>query len=334
MAYWWPGAVTPCSLAGPRRPWPPWPGPAQLGILVKGGRPLEEVARWMRLLFDKTGTLTLGEPVGGGDRAGARRGPRRAFGRRPPAPNTTSPIPWPGPSFLAAAIYGITSRNGPRSLSAEAGRWSGRGCACREIEVGRCMGIVADKPLPPSLDAAPVGRRVARGHAAGLALRERVPSWGYMAVTDRVRPSPGLRWRPCRDMGVAGCGHPVPGPPAGPYPPWPVPGASTVVAGPCPGDKPRIVGELQEDGRRVMFCGATLNDAPALARPTWAVAMGAAGTDVPWRAAQVALTRGRHEPASLLLGLSRRMRRVIQIKYRRGDSCPTPWPCWAVPTAF
>jgi Cd2+/Zn2+-exporting ATPase len=106
---------------------------------------------------------------------------------------------------------------------------------------------------------------------------------------------------------------------AGPCPPWPQAlGIDESWPGLAPADKPRIVEALQNDGRRVMFVGDGINDAPALARADVGVAMGAAGTDVALETAQVRSRPRRHRQAALLLRLSRRMRRVIQINIAVG----------------
>ncbi len=325
LAWWWSGemdravavlvAGCPCALlmAAPTAAVAAVARAARWGILVKGGRPLEEVGRVDTVLFDKTGTLTLGEPVveeivpaPGIGRAGLLAAAASA--------EYHSTHPLARAVLRAAAKDGVVPPQAEAFLS-EAGIGVRARLCGREIEVGG-LGIVADRPLPPSLDAA-LSAAVSRGATPLVVLRDGAVM-GIMAVTDTIRPSARSSVAALRDLGVARVGilsgdHGR--------------SVSTVAAslgideswpGLAPGDKPRIVGEFQEGGRRVMFVGDGINDAPALARADVGVAMGGAGTDVALETAQVALTRDDMSRLPLLMRLSRRMRRVIQVNIGLG----------------
>jgi Cd2+/Zn2+-exporting ATPase len=286
---------------------------ARWGILVKGGRPLEEVGRVDTVLFDKTGTLTLGEPV---------------VDAVVPAPgvavaellavaacaeeNSTHP--------LARAVLHAAAREGVAAPRAEAFlSEAGTGVKARlggcEIEVGGAV-LVRDAGLPPVLAQA-LEAAAARGATPLAVLRDGRPL-GILAVTDTIRPAARDSVAALRALGVSRVGilsgdhdRSVAGVAA-------ALSISESWPGLKPADKPRIVGDFQSGGRRVMFVGDGINDAPALARADVGVAMGAAGTDVALETAQVALTRDDIGRLPLLISLSRRMRQVIKVNIALG----------------
>ncbi|NDY57914.1 cation-translocating P-type ATPase [Desulfovibrio sulfodismutans] len=286
---------------------------ARMGILVKGGRPLEEVGRVDAVLFDKTGTLTLGEPV---------------VDETVPAPGVTasellaaaacaeqhSTHPLARAVLHAAAAAGVDAPRAEEFLS-EAGTGVRARMDGREIEVGGAALAPAGN-LPPVLAKA-LESAAARG-ATPLVVRRDGQVMGLLAVTDTIRPLARDSVAALRALGVARVGilsgdhdRSVAGVAAalGITESWP---------GLKPADKPRIVEEFQDAGGRVMFVGDGINDAPALARADVGVAMGAAGTDVALETAQVALTRDDIGRLPLLVSLSRRMRLVIKVNIALG----------------
>ncbi len=88
-------------------------------------------------------------------------------------------------------------------------------------------------------------------------------------------------------------------------------GVGSVLAGLHPDGKVDEVRRRQAEGRRVVFVGDGLNDAPALALATVGMAMGS-GTDVAMAAADVNLLGGSISSAADALELARRTDRIIR----------------------
>jgi Cu+-exporting ATPase len=275
---------------------------AELGILVKGGVPLEAASRVDTVLLDKTGTLTTGKPTLtdvialDGDADTLLR--LVAAAERPSEHPVASALVagWTGPlptaqAFRVEAGLGVEATvEGRRvrigtaawladdhvateALEGEADRLARRGRTPSFVAVdGRLAGLVAVADRPT--DAAKA--TVAALHALGL----------------RVVMVTGDRWATARavaeELGIA---H--------------------VYAEVRPEGKAAVVQAEREAGRRVAMVGDGINDAPALATADVGIAIGT-GTDVALATADIALVG--HGLAALprALALSRATLRTIR----------------------
>ena len=281
---------------------------AKRGIVVKGGRYLEALAKVDTIVMDKTGTVTLGRPevtdivpLGSAPEdellalaASLERQsehPLAAGIVRAARPLRTSP---PGPEDFA--VYpgeGVTARVNGALV----------GCGTERLMTR--LGV----PVPDSARAqiaavAEEGKSVVLVARAGALL-------GVIALADTVRPEVPAALESLRRMGLrrllllSGDRREV---------------AEAVAkrlgvdfeAEMLPEDKIRTIRRLQHEGHIVGMVGDGINDAPALAQADVGIAMGAAGTDAAIEAAHVALMADDWRVVPHAVALGRRAFRTIK----------------------
>ncbi|HSY23081.1 MAG TPA: heavy metal translocating P-type ATPase [Polyangiaceae bacterium] len=280
---------------------------AELGILLRKGAALEALARADVVVFDKTGTLTRGRPEL--TRIVARDGDENALLRIVAAAESRSEHPIAGTIVRAAAARGLegpavasfradpgegveasvdgravhagTERymtrlgvtNDGADWTREAAVLPGRGMTCVFVAIdGRLAGILAVSDPLLAASAEAVATLRRRGFTVAMAT-------GDTADTARA------------------IAHEA--------------GIDTVFAGELPRAKAERIEELQRAGRRVVFVGDGINDAPALARADVGIAMGT-GTDIAIETGDVVLPRGDLRAVPVALALGRRALRIIR----------------------
>ena len=276
---------------------------AKRGLLIKGGRYVEALAKADVLLLDKTGTLTRGEPeltdvvaFAGWTEEGvlalaaaverdsehplaeAVRRAARARGLSVAVPEAFEALPGRG---VRAVVEGRRVEVGSRRLLASGTAPE----AARELEAGgkSLLFVLVDGALAGVLGAAD-------------ALRPEVPAALQELRTLGVRHIElltGDNERAARlvadELGIV------------------------FSADLLPEDKIERVRRHQAQGRTVVMVGDGVNDAPALVQADVGVAMGAAGTDVALEAAHVALMRDDWSRVPELFALARRTMGVVKL---------------------
>ena len=273
---------------------------ANLGVIVKHGRAIEQLGRAQAVVFDKTGTLTLGHPT-----------VARVEG--------LDGIPAAEVLRLAAAVEQFSAHHLAHAV-VDAGREQlgtgglppvsdfrespGRGVSGsvegRRVEVGspghlREGGV----SLPDTANAGTTAHVAVDGRVVGTIqfadrMRHQVPSLmqhlAVLGVRDTVMLT-GDREAPAEAIAAQA-------------------GIRTVRANLLPADKVAAVRDLTRRHGNVMMVGDGINDAPALAAATVGVAMGAHGTAVSAEAADVVLLVDDIARLGDAMAISRRMRRI------------------------
>jgi P-type Cu+ transporter len=275
---------------------------ARRGLLIKGGKYLERLARADVLLVDKTGTLTLGRP------------------------HVTDVIPLHGYSRgeivsiaasaerysehpLAEAVRALAREENldllePETFEAIPGQGVRAIIGSRRIAVGNRHMISPARSLPVDETLEVKGKTI-------LFVECDDELAGMLAVTDTLRPEVPAALERTRSLGIRhivlltgdnertaaalaetlGISH---------------------QAGLLPEDKIDIVKQYQARGHVVVMVGDGVNDAPALAQADIGIAMGAGGTDVAIEAAHMALMREDWNLIPEALQIAKRTMRIVK----------------------
>ncbi len=277
---------------------------ARQGLLVKGGRTLEVLARVDQLLLDKTGTLTLGQPrvmtvlaIPPFDEetllqtaAGAER-----FSEHPLAEAVRR----------AAFEKGLTLAE-PEDFESKPGTGVRATVAGKSVFVGKRPTL--NRSFPG--DVVHAARRLEERGATLIFLSvDGVPA-GFLAAEDTMRPEIPDAIRQLRESGLTAV-ELLTGDHAG---------SARELAGRLgieyradllPEDKIRAVQEHQDAGRIVAMVGDGINDAPALKRADVGIAMGVAGSEIALEAADLALMTDNWLLVPAAFQLARRTMRVV-----------------------
>jgi Cd2+/Zn2+-exporting ATPase len=281
---------------------------ARQGVLVKGGVYMEAPARLRAVAFDKTGTLTQGRPqvlalvpLNGHT--------EEELLSRAAALESHSDHP------LARAIVNhANERNVAISRVEEFQIFKGKGATARLD--GREFWLGSHRYLEERGQETPeVHTRAAElsrsGHSV-VAVGNAEHVCGLIALGDAVRPEAKSTIDRLRHAGVerivmlTGDNRDTAAAIAQET------GVDEFYAELLPEDKVRIVEKLVADLERVAMVGDGVNDAPAMARASIGIAMGAAGSDAAIEAADIALMSDDLSKLPWLIRHSRRTLRIIK----------------------
>jgi Cd2+/Zn2+-exporting ATPase/Cu+-exporting ATPase len=281
---------------------------ARQGIIVKGGRALETLARVDTLVMDKTGTVTFGAPrvtevVALADRAApdvlAMAASLERYSEHPVAAAILAEAAARGLTVSTPEDFDVLPGEGVT------GKVAGAAVSCGNERLMTRRDVTLSASTRDRVRALEdQGRTV-------VYLVEDGRLVGLVAVADTLRPEVPKALGRLRALGIrrvlllTGDNERV---------------ARALAAelgveyrAEClPAEKIEVVKRLQADGAVVAMVGDGVNDAPALAQADVGIAMGAAGTDAAIEAADVALMRDDWQVVPDVIQTGRRAFRTIK----------------------
>jgi len=276
---------------------------ARHGLLIKGGRALEALARGQVLLIDKTGTLTVGRPRvtdllprngGSTDELLSLAASAERYSEHPLAEALRQAAREQGLPLLDASDFEVIPGLGVRAS-----------VAGHTVVVGSRR-LVSSGAEDCQLDA------LERQGKTTLVVSRDGTVVGIVGVADTLRPEVPVACEELRRLGVrqieilTGDNDRV---------------AATIAgqlgvgwrANLLPEDKIAVVRDYQKRGQVVIVVGDGINDAPALAQADVGIAMGEAGTAVACEAAQIVLMRDDWTLVPSAIRIARRTMTVIKL---------------------
>jgi heavy metal translocating P-type ATPase len=281
---------------------------AKRGILIKGGRALEALARARILLLDKTGTITTGMP---------EVSDVEILGPVPPIEETellrlAASLDQVSPHVMASAVVrAARSRSLLLSFPAAVTEKLGQGIRGRvdgrEVALGKLGWVLPGEGLPASVRR--VRRRTALEGSSSVFVSVDGALAGALILHDPVRPDSPVTLRSLRASGIERVvlvtgDHPEVAEMVGAGI-----GADLVLAERSPEEKVAAVLAERAAGPTLMV-GDGINDAPALAAADAGVAMGARGASASSEAADVVLTVDRLDRLGEAMRIARRARGI------------------------
>lgn len=276
---------------------------AQRGLLIKGGKYLETLARADVVLVDKTGTLTLGQPqitdilplndMSPGEvlklAATAERYSEHPLAEAIRAAARRQNLPMGEPQDFEALpglgararVDGLQIAIGNRLLIPQADTLPG----IRDLEAqGKTLLFLACNNEPVAILAAADTLRIevptALGELRSLGIRHiELLTGDHRATASALADKLGIEYR----------------------------------ANLLPEDKIQVVKTYQSQGHTVVMIGDGVNDAPALAQADVGIAMGAVGSDIAMEAAHIALLREDWRGIPAALRIARRTMKIVKM---------------------
>ncbi len=285
---------------------------ARQGVLIKGGRPLEDLGGLKAIAFDKTGTLTEGRPTLT-HAIPFGKNSRIHLLKMAAAVEALSDHP------LAAAIVeggkkelGDTSLPKAENLKALIARGVQATCENSTIHIGnrRLFEELTSKKIPEEIDHQ-MATLESEGHTA-MIIHQDKDYLGVVAAMDVARPEAVKTLAALKKMGIkrmvmlTGDNQKVADAIAKNI------GITDPMGSLLPEDKVRAIITLKNEVGNVAMVGDGVNDAPAMARSTVGIAMGAAGSDVALETADIALMSDKLDNLPFAIGLSRKANQIIK----------------------
>ncbi len=285
---------------------------AKSGVLIKGGRPLEDLGVLTALAFDKTGTLTEGKP------------------------KLTKVIPLNNTDEnellkMAIAVENLSDhplakavvRDGKKRLEGDSipeatdleavlGKGIKATLGNDKVYIGNLELYEALDDKKPSKKIVDEIKALEAGGNTTMLIRRNSDYVGIIALMDTPRAEAKSTLEQLKKIGIkrmvmlTGDNQKVADAVAKEI------GLTDAWGSLLPEEKVDAIKKLQEQESKVAMVGDGVNDAPAMANSTVGIAMGAAGSDVALETADIALMGDKLETLPFAIGLSRKAKGIIK----------------------
>lgn len=285
---------------------------ARQGVLIKGGRPLEDLGGLNAIAFDKTGTLTQGRPT---------------LTNAIPFGSTTkthllkiaAAVEALSDHPLAAAIVEGSKRELNGTLVPKATNLKALIARGIQAELENTMVHIGNRRLFEELTGEKVPKEIdlkmseleSGGHTAMIVGQDK-NYLGIVSVMDIAREEAISTLAILKRMGIekmvmlTGDDQKVANAIAKNI------GITDPMGSLLPEDKVNTIVQLKEKFGNVAMVGDGVNDAPAMAKSTVGIAMGAVGSDVALETADIALMADKLDNLPFAIGLSRKAKQIIK----------------------
>ena len=285
---------------------------AKSGVLIKGGRPLEDLGVLTALAFDKTGTLTEGKPkltevVALGDVK------EEELLRIAVAVEGLSDHP------LAKAVVrdGKDRLKGAdipeaKDLEAVLGKGIKATLGSDKVYIGNLDLFESLDEKKPSKETEEKVKSLESDGNTTMLIRQNDSYIGIIALMDTPREEAKTTLEQLKKIGIkrmimlTGDNQKVADAVAKEI------GLTDAWGSLLPEEKVEAIKELRQKEDKVAMVGDGVNDAPAMANSTVGIAMGAAGSDVALETADIALMADKLETLPFAIGLSRKAKGIIK----------------------
>jgi Cd2+/Zn2+-exporting ATPase len=284
---------------------------AKKGVLIKGGRALEDLGSLTTIAFDKTGTLTEGKPklistlpLNGFDQNEFLEMVMdvESLSNHPLAKAITNDL---------KAEYRMESKNRSSNMMAIHGKGVKAQYNGGQVYIGNAQ-LMTDAGIPISRETLDRIHQLQQEGQTIMLVGYKAQAIGMLSVMDVPRKNAANTLQKLKDIGIkkmimlTGDHQNVGDSIAGQI------GVTEAKGNLLPEDKVKAIGEYVHKGIKIAMVGDGVNDAPAMANSTVGIAMGAAGSDVALETADVALMSDRIEMLPFVIGLSRKSKSIIR----------------------
>lgn len=284
---------------------------AKKGVLIKGGRALEDLGSLDTIAFDKTGTLTEGKPKLTNAIA-LNSYDETAFLQLVLDVESLSNHP------LAKAIskdikkqYRLTETHSASQIKAIQGKGIQAKYNDESVYIGNAI-LMQDQGVVLSETVKQQTEDLLTGGQTVMLVAFNNEIIGLLSVMDVPRATAKSTLEHLKRIGIkkmvmlTGDHQNVGDAIANQI------GLTEARGGLLPEDKVKAIQELKADNNKVAMVGDGVNDSPAMANSTVGIAMGAAGSDVALETADVALMSDKIEALPFVIALSRASKRIIK----------------------